>query len=77
MRDKVLKTESEYIPSKLSDRKVVGSIPNEVYTFSDFHNPSSCTMALRPTEPLTEMSTKIFLGSKGWSVGKADSLTTF
>jgi hypothetical protein len=23
------------------------------------------------------MSTKIFLGSKGWSVGKADSLTTF
>jgi hypothetical protein len=52
----------------------VGSIPNEVVGFFNLPNPSSCTMALELTQPLTEMSTGNLPGGNEWSVLEADSL---
>jgi hypothetical protein len=40
-----------------TNRKIAGSIPDGVRIFH-WHNPSSRTMALRSTQPLTEMSTR-------------------
>jgi hypothetical protein len=37
-------------------RKVAGSIPDEVTGFFNWPNPSSRTMVLGSTQPLTEMS---------------------
>jgi hypothetical protein len=48
----------------------VGSSPDEV-DFFNLPNPSSCTMALGSTQPLTQ----IFLGGKGRLVRRADKLT--
>jgi hypothetical protein len=39
-------------------RKVAGSIPHEVIGFFSWPNPSSRTIALESTQPLTEMSTR-------------------
>ena len=39
-------------------REVVGSIPDGVTGIFHWHNPSSCTIALGYTQPLTEMSTR-------------------
>jgi hypothetical protein len=39
-------------------------------------NPSSRTMALGSTQPLTEMSTRNPPGGKGWPASGADNLTT-
>jgi hypothetical protein len=50
-------------------------VPNENTAFFNFPNPSSCTMALGLTQPLTEMSTRNLLEDKGWPVHKADDLT--
>jgi len=52
-------------------RKVAGSIPDDVIGIYHWHNPSGRTMALGSTQPLTEMSTRNFLGVKaagasGW-----------
>jgi hypothetical protein len=44
--------------------------------FFNWPNPSSRTMALGSTRPLTEMSTRNLLGGKGVPVRKADNLTT-
>ena len=41
-----------------TSRKVAGSIPDGVIGIFLWHNPSSRTMALRSTQPLTEMSTR-------------------
>jgi hypothetical protein len=42
-----------------TNRKVVGSSPDEVIGFFfNWRNPSSRTMALGSTQPLTEMSTR-------------------
>jgi hypothetical protein len=51
-------------------RYVAGSIPNEVTAVFNWCNPSSRTMALGSTQPLTEMSTRnIPPGVEGaWSV---------
>jgi hypothetical protein len=60
-----------------TSRKVAGSIPDEVigfFFFFDLPNPSSRTMALGSTQPLTEMSTKNLLGGKGRLARKADNL---
>jgi hypothetical protein len=48
-----------------SSRQIRSSIPVEVIGFL-FHlpNPSSCTLALRSTKPVTEMSTKYLLKGK-------------
>jgi hypothetical protein len=47
-------------------------IPDEV-DFFNFPNPSSRTMALGSTQPLTEISTRKFPGGKG---GRSVRLTT-
>jgi hypothetical protein len=59
--------------------KVAGSTSDEVNDFFfNLPNPSARTMALGLTQLLTEMSTsnkRKFLGSKAWSVRRADNLT--
>jgi hypothetical protein len=50
---------------------VAGSIP-DVIGFFNWPNPSSRTMSLMSTQPLTEMSLP---GSKGRPARKADKLT--
>jgi hypothetical protein len=56
-------------------RKVVGSIPNEVIGFFNLPNPSSRTMSLGSTQPLTEMSTRNLPGDEEQPVRKADNFT--
>jgi hypothetical protein len=45
--------------------KVAGPIPDGVTGFSHLHNPSSRTMALESTQPLTEMNTRNISWGKG------------
>jgi hypothetical protein len=52
-----------------------GSIPNEVNEFFNWRNPSSRTMTLWSTQPLTEMSTRNLPGGKGRPACKAENLT--
>jgi hypothetical protein len=47
-----------------TSRKVAGSIPDEVNRLFNWPNPSSPTMALGSTQPLTEMSTKNISGGR-------------
>jgi hypothetical protein len=54
--------------------EIAGSSPDEVYFFN-WPNPSSRTMALGSTQPLTEMSTRNLSGGKGRPARKADNLT--
>jgi hypothetical protein len=56
-------------------RKVEGSIPNEVIEFFSWPYPSSSTMALGSTQPLTETSTRNF-PSGGVKGGRRVRLTT-
>jgi hypothetical protein len=58
-----------------TSQKVMASIPNEVTGFFNWPSPS-CTLALRSTQPLTDMSTRNLPGSKGWPACMADNLTT-
>jgi hypothetical protein len=53
---------------------VAGSSPDEVDFFS-LPSPSSRTMALGSTQPLTEMSTRNLPGGIGRQTRKADKLT--
>jgi hypothetical protein len=48
-------------------------VPDEVYFFN-LSNPSSRTMALGLTQPLTEMSTRNLPGGKTRLVRRADNL---
>jgi hypothetical protein len=48
----------------------------EVSGFFNLPNPSSNIVALGPTQPLTEMSTRNLPGSKGPLARKTDSLTS-
>jgi hypothetical protein len=48
------------------------SIPDYVTGFLNWPNPSSCTMALGSTQPLTKMSTRNLLGGKGRPARKAE-----
>ena len=41
-----------------TSQKIVGSIPDGIIEIFHWHNPSSHTMALGSTQPLTEMSTR-------------------
>jgi hypothetical protein len=43
----------------------VGSIPDEITGFFNLPNPSSRTMALGSTQPLTEMSTRNLPAGEG------------
>jgi hypothetical protein len=53
-------------------RKVALSIPNEIIGFFIWPNPSNRTVALRSTQPLTEMSTRNLPGGTGRPASKAD-----
>jgi hypothetical protein len=44
----------------------VGLIPDEVIGFFNLRNPSSRTMALGSTQPLTEVSTRNLSWGKEW-----------
>jgi hypothetical protein len=57
-----------------TSRKVAGSIP-DVIGFFNWPNPSSRTMALGSTQPLTEMSTRNLPGGKERPAHKPDNLT--
>jgi hypothetical protein len=57
-------------------RKVAGSIPYEVIGFFNWSNPSSRTVALWSTQPLTEKSTRNRPGGNGRWARKADNLIT-
>jgi hypothetical protein len=54
-----------------TSQKVMGSIPHGVIGSFHSHNPSHCTVALRLTQPLTEMSTRNISwgGEGGWCMG--------
>jgi hypothetical protein len=58
-----------------TSRKVAGSIPDEVTGCFNWPTPSSRTMTLGSTQPLTEMSTRNFPGGKGRPANKGDNLT--
>jgi hypothetical protein len=55
--------------------KLAGSIPDEAIGFFYWPNPSSLTMALGLTRPVTEMSTRNLFGDKERPARKADNLT--
>jgi hypothetical protein len=55
--------------------KVAGLIPYEVTEFFNSYKPSSHTMTLGLTQPLTEMSTRNLPGGKVWPARKVYSLT--
>jgi hypothetical protein len=57
-----------------TSRKVAGSSSDEV-DFFNLPNPSSRTMTLGSTQPLTEISTRNFPGDKGRPAHKADNIT--
>jgi hypothetical protein len=57
-------------------RKVAGSIPDEVIEIFNRPNPSSRTMALGSTQPLTKMNTRNLPKGRGRPARKADILTT-
>jgi hypothetical protein len=56
-----------------TNRQVEGSILDGVTGIFQSHNTSGRTMALESTQPLTEMSTRLFPGGKG---GRCVRLTT-
>jgi hypothetical protein len=56
-------------------RKVTDSNPDEIIGFFNWPNHSTRTVALGPTQPLTEMSTRNFPGCKGRPARGADNLT--
>jgi hypothetical protein len=55
--------------------KVAGSIPDKVTGFLNWPNPSSHTVSLGLTQPLTEMSTRNLPQGKVWPAHKADNFT--
>jgi hypothetical protein len=55
--------------------KVAGSIPAEVIEIFNLPNPSSHTVPLGSTQPLTAMSTSNLPGVKERPARKADNLT--
>jgi hypothetical protein len=68
-------TNDQRLKHYATSRKITGSITDEVSEFFNWPNPSSRTMVLGSTQPLTEMSTRIHPGGKGQPARKADDLT--
>jgi hypothetical protein len=58
-----------------TSQKITGSVPDKVIGFFNWPNPSSRSMALGLTQPLTEMSTRSLPGGKVQPAHKADNLT--
>jgi hypothetical protein len=59
----------------LQAERISGSIPDGFIGFLSWPNPSSRTVALWLTQPLTEMSTRNLPGGKGRPLLKSDNLT--
>jgi hypothetical protein len=59
-----------------TNRKVAGSIPDDVTGFFHAHNPSGRIMALGSTQPVTEMSTTNISWGLRRPMHRADNLTT-
>ena len=57
--------------------EVAGSIPDVVVGIVHRRNPSGRTIALRATQPLTEMSTRYISWGIKWLVRRVDNLITF
>jgi hypothetical protein len=57
-----------------ASQKIASSIP-EFTGFFNWPNPSSRTMALESTQPLTQMSTRNLPGGEGRPARKADNFT--
>jgi hypothetical protein len=66
---------NQYKMNNATSRKVAGSISDEVTGFFNLPNPSSLSMALGSTQPLTEMSTRNLHGGKERPTLTADNLT--
>jgi hypothetical protein len=64
-----------YLRHYATSWKVAGSIPDEIIGFSNRPKPSSRTMTLGSTQPLTEMSARNLPGGKGRPARKTDNLT--
>jgi hypothetical protein len=62
-------------PDYATSRKAAGLIPGEVTGLGNSPDPSSLTMALGSSQPLTEMSTRNLPRDKGRPVREADNLT--
>jgi hypothetical protein len=58
----------------VTSQKVAGSIPHAANGFFNLHNPSSGTMTVGSTQPLTELP-GIFQGVKGQPVSNAVNIT--
>jgi hypothetical protein len=58
-----------------TSRKISGLIPDEVIGYFNWPNPSSRTMALGSTQPLTEMSTRNLYRGKGRPAREPNNLT--
>jgi hypothetical protein len=58
-----------------TSRKVAGSISNDITGFFKWLTPSSRTIALGSTQPLTEMSTRNLPEGKWLPARKADNIT--
>jgi hypothetical protein len=52
--------------------EVAGSIPDEAIGFFNWPNPSSRTVALGSSQPLTEMGIRNMPVGKRWPASKAD-----
>jgi hypothetical protein len=74
VRDLSFFSTSSWLRHYAASQKVAGSIADEVIGFFIWPDPSSCTMALGSTQPLTEMSTKNLHG--GVKGGQHLRLTT-
>jgi hypothetical protein len=67
--------ERSWLGHYATNRKVAGWIPDEVIEFFNLPNPSSRTMALVSTQPVTEMSTRNLPEGTGRPARKTDNLT--
>jgi hypothetical protein len=56
-------------------REIISFVSILLSPFFSLPNPSSCTMALWSTQPLTEMSTRNLHGGEERLARKADNLT--
>jgi hypothetical protein len=64
----------KYTYMSATSRKIAGSSTDEV-DFFNVPNPSSRTVALGSTQPVTEMSTRNLPGGKGRPARRADNFT--
>ena len=69
-------TVAQWLRCCATNRKVAGSIPDDVIGIFHRHNPSDRTMALGLTQPLTELSIRSISWRLKRPVRKADNLVT-